>query len=629
MGSIPVVGALGARARRGILAVVALALGSIPTFAAVNHASAAGACSVSYVVTNQWSTGFTVQGIQITNLGPAINGWTLTFSFPGTQTIAAGPWNGTFTQTGSQVTVTNLSYNGSIPTNGSVNPAPGFNGVLTGTNPPPTSFSLNGTVCNGGTPTPTPTTSGTPTPTPSGTPNPTPTPTATPTATPTPTPTGTPTPTPTPTNCNCPHPQNPYPGANFYLNPNYQAEVQAQATADNSTAEAKVATWQTAIWMDHIGAIAGDSTHMGLQAQLDNAVSKAVAGTPELVEIVIYDLPGRDCAALASNGEIPATAAGLTEYEQQYIMPIAAIEGNAKYANLRMVNVIEPDSLPNAVTNTSKPTCSTAAPFYEQGIEFALNQLKAIGNQVWTFLDIAHSAWLGWPNNTQLAGPEYLKVVKATTLGFGSIDGFISDTANYTPTVEPFLPTTNPTMQIGGQAVNSVPFYQFNVTFDENTYDLNMYNELVSQGFPATIGFLIDTSRNGWGGPARPAAQNNTPTTAAAFVAANKIDQRVFRGNWCNQNGAGIGAIPQANPAGVNSHIFAYVWVKPPGESDGDFPSSTHTHGDPHCDPNSTNTDGNGNTFPTGSIPGFDIPAGQFFPAQFQQLVSNSFPKIQ
>ena len=29
--------------------------------------------------------------------------------------------------------------------------------------------------------------------------------------------------------------------------------------------------------------------------------------------IVIYDLPGRDCAALASNGEIPATAAGLTE----------------------------------------------------------------------------------------------------------------------------------------------------------------------------------------------------------------------------------------------------------------------------------------------------------------------------
>jgi hypothetical protein len=27
--------------------------------------------------------------------------------------------------------------------------------------------------------------------------------------------------------------------------------------------------------------------------------------------------------------------------------------------------------------------------------------------------------------------------------------------------------------------------------------------------------------------------------------------------------------------------------------------------------------------------PGFDIPAGQFFRAQFQQLVANPFPRIQ
>ncbi|TMC01951.1 MAG: glycoside hydrolase, partial [Chloroflexi bacterium] len=85
----------------------------------------------------------------------------------------------------------------------------------------------------------------------------------------------------------------------------------------------------------------------------------------------------------------------------------------------------------------------------------------------------------------------------------------------------------------------------------------------------------------------------------------------------------------QANPSGVNPHIFAFVWVKPPGESDGDYPTSTHSHGDPHCDPSLTNSDGNGNQFPVNSIPGFDIPAGQFFPFQFQQLVANSFPKIQ
>lgn len=61
--------------------------------------------------------------------------------------------------------------------------------------------------------------------------------------------------------------------------------------------------------MDKIAAIAGDSTHRGLRAQLDNALAQqtAAGGGPMVFEVVIYDLPGRDCAALASNGEIPAT----------------------------------------------------------------------------------------------------------------------------------------------------------------------------------------------------------------------------------------------------------------------------------------------------------------------------------
>ena len=46
------------------------------------------------------------------------------------------------------------------------------------------------------------------------------------------------------------------------------------------------------------------------------------------------------------------------------------------------------------------------------------------------------------------------------------------------------------------------------------------------------------------------------------------------------------------------------MWIKPPGESDGDYPTASHSHGDPHCDPNGTNTDGNGGTYSTGSIPG-------------------------
>src|SRR5215471_1826531 len=175
--------------RRGLIAFAALALGSIPAVAVVSQAHAASGCNVTYTVANQWATGFTVQGITITNLGSPLTSWTLQFSFPGSQTIASNPWNGTFTQSGQMVTITNLSYNGSVATNANVNPGPGFNGVLPSgaANPSPTTFTLNGTVCNGG-PTPTPT------PTPTGTPTPTPTPTGTPT--PTPTPSRTPTPTP-------------------------------------------------------------------------------------------------------------------------------------------------------------------------------------------------------------------------------------------------------------------------------------------------------------------------------------------------------------------------------------------------------------------------------------------------
>ncbi|MFL6114708.1 MAG: glycoside hydrolase family 6 protein [Catenulispora sp.] len=423
------------------------------------------------------------------------------------------------------------------------------------------------------------------------------------------------------------HVANPYTGSAAYLNPDYVSEVQAQASADNNPAEASVAGYQTAIWMDHIGAITGDAGHLGLAAHLDKAAAQAASsGQPVRVEVVVYDLPGRDCAALASNGEIPATSAGLTQYESQYVDPIATIEGDAKYANLRIVNFIEPDSLPNAVTNQSKSACAAAIPFYEQGIAYTLGKLHALGPQIYNYLDIGHSGWLGWPNNMTGAGPEYSKVVRNATGGYATVDGFVSDTANTTPADEPFLTDTN--LSVGGQPLKSANFYQYNPYFDEHTYDEAMYNEFTSSGFPATIGMVIDTSRNGWGGPARPTHLNSSPTDVNSYVTANKVDQRPFRGDWCNVNGAGIGARPQANPYGAGDHIIADVWIKPPGESDGDYPTASHSHGDPHCDPAGTQSDGNGGTYPTDAFPGYDIPAGQWFPAQFQQLVANAYPAI-
>lgn len=105
----------------------------------------ASACKVSYSVQAQWPGGFT-NNTTITNTGTsAINGWTLKFTFPGTQSVSQG-WNGAFSQQGEQVTVTNLSYNGSISPGGST--SFGFNGSWSGSNPNPTSFTLNGATCS-------------------------------------------------------------------------------------------------------------------------------------------------------------------------------------------------------------------------------------------------------------------------------------------------------------------------------------------------------------------------------------------------------------------------------------------------------------------------------------------------
>jgi hypothetical protein len=105
-----------------------------------------GVCSIHYAITNQWTGGFGAT-ISITNTGATtINGWRLQFSFPNGQTITQ-LWNGSYTQSGSAVTITNASYNGSIPAGETLNSPPGFNGSWTGSNGSPAAFTLNGTTC--------------------------------------------------------------------------------------------------------------------------------------------------------------------------------------------------------------------------------------------------------------------------------------------------------------------------------------------------------------------------------------------------------------------------------------------------------------------------------------------------
>jgi N-acetylneuraminic acid mutarotase len=104
------------------------------------------ACHVVYTMTPQNSSAFGAT-ISITNTGTApISSWTLTFAFANGQKITQ-LWNGNETQNGVNVTVTNMSYNGSIAAGASVTGV-GFNGTWNGaTNAAPTAFAVNGTAC--------------------------------------------------------------------------------------------------------------------------------------------------------------------------------------------------------------------------------------------------------------------------------------------------------------------------------------------------------------------------------------------------------------------------------------------------------------------------------------------------
>jgi cellulase/cellobiase CelA1 len=607
------------------LVVSAFLLALIP--AAALRAAPGDACQVTYAIQSQWQDGF-VTNLTISNTGAnAFNGWTLTWSFPGTQRIT-NLWNATWTQTGQNVTTSsNADWNRVIPVGGSY--SFGFQASFSGTNAAPTNFAVNGVACNGATTT----TSGQTTTTAGQTTTTGATTTTRPTTTTSGQTTTTSGQTTTTTGGGGQHVENPYAGARLYVNPDWSAQVQAQAAADGGAlgqAEARTAQFSTAVWLDRIAAVTGGSgVTRTLQGHLDEAVRQMGSGPPVAITIVVYDLPNRDCAALASNGELLIAQNGLNIYKTQYIDQIASIIGSKPaYRNLRIVAVVEPDSIPNLVTNLSTPACAEAnsTNAYRDGVRYAITKLSAFTN-VYKYLDIAHSGWLGWPSNFGPAVDRFIQLLDANQggPGLGSVDGFITNTANYTPTTEPFIPSNSAT--IGGQQIMSATFYEFNPYNSELAYAQDLRSQFVARGMPQGTAMLIDTSRNGWGGPNRP-TQASTSTDVNTWVNASKIDRRPHRGGWCNQNGAGIGTRPTTSSPAAG--IDAFVWIKPPGESDGvssdvPDPNDPNKKFDAMCDPNARNR--YNNAFPTNALPNAPH-AGRWFPDEFRMLVQNAFPAI-
>jgi len=101
------------------------------------------ACRVTDAI-NAWNTGLT-SNITITNTGSAaVNGWALTFTLPGGQTITSG-WNAQYSPASGAVTARNMSYNGTLAPGAST--TIGFQATHTGNTARPAAFALNGAAC--------------------------------------------------------------------------------------------------------------------------------------------------------------------------------------------------------------------------------------------------------------------------------------------------------------------------------------------------------------------------------------------------------------------------------------------------------------------------------------------------
>jgi cellulose 1,4-beta-cellobiosidase len=305
-------------------------------------------------------------------------------------------------------------------------------------------------------------------------------------------------------------------GATFYVNPEYVAQVESTAAAAPSDAVRirKVETAPTAIWLDSI-AKAQRVSHY-----LDEALAQQKKeGKPVVTVFALYDMPGRDCAAVASAGELPL-GPGEARYKGEFIDAIGA--QFRKYPSQRIVAVLEPDSLANIATNLSNAKCAAAEQAYRHSIAYAVRTLSL--PNVSLYLDAAHAGWLGWNGNRSKIAHIFKDVLDEAG-GVDRIRGFSTNVSNFN--------TLNDGDGKRLEPSDPCP--------DELTYVQKLGESLAEVGITGK-GFLVDTSRNGKGGI------------------------RAKWGVWCNVKGAGLGERPQPTPS---PGVDAYFWVKPPGESDG------------------------------------------------------------
>jgi len=338
----------------------------------------------------------------------------------------------------------------------------------------------------------------------------------------------------------------------FYVHPTYTQNVETtikQVTDSSIVQTLKIAQGVgSAYWIDTKSKITAPLPNTNT---LDGILNDASKKTPApLIVFITYNLPNRDCNAFASNGEICCNdklpngqcayekqdcSQGLTEYKTQYIDKIVAVV--KKYPKVPTVTVIEPDSLPNLVTNGGNARCKASVTSYKEGIKYAVEQYAKHTPHVYMYVDAAHGGWLGWEQN--LRG--FVSIINEIGI-LPSIRGFATNVANYQPlgvecpTTSYCLPANPSNLQHECCKDPCGLTSQWNPSPSEIAYVQNL------KFFFPTKFFIIDTGRNG-----HPEGRKCA--------------------SWCNPRNMGFGHYPTSQTG--YPHIDAFFWLKTPGESDG------------------------------------------------------------
>ena len=191
---------------------------------------------------------------------------------------------------------------------------------------------------------------------------------------------------------------NPFDGRKLAANLDWIKKI--EKTHDAFLAKSDVASAQVVQAIQQVGSFIWISDIASIRS-LDEAIDAArveadSTGVDQIIGLVLYNLPNRDCSSVQRPGELHGPK-GLGRYKDEYITPIS--QKLAAATDLTFAIVVEPDALANVITNLDIENCADAAGLYEDGIVFAISRLQF--SHVHLYLDAAHGGWLGQEGNLE------------------------------------------------------------------------------------------------------------------------------------------------------------------------------------------------------------------------------------